>query len=77
MGGSKEYSEETAREIDVEVKRIIDDTYTKTRKILENKKSVLIKLSKVLMEKEVIEGDELIAFLDNEEKGKTGETNVN
>jgi hypothetical protein len=29
------------------------------------------------MEKEVIEGDELIAFLDNEEKGKTGETNVN
>jgi cell division protease FtsH len=77
MGGSKEYSEETAREIDVEVKRIIDETYTKTRKILENKKSVLIKLSKVLMEKEVIEGDELIAFLDNEEKGKTGETNVN
>jgi hypothetical protein len=29
------------------------------------------------MEKEVIEGDELMTFLDNEKKGKTGETNVN
>ena len=38
MGGTKEYSEETAREIDVEVKRIIDETYTKTRKILEKQK---------------------------------------
>jgi len=77
MGSSKEYSEETAREIDIEVKRIIDETYAKTREILENKKTVLIKLSKILIEKEVIEGDELSSFLENEEKGKTGETNVN
>jgi cell division protease FtsH len=77
MSANKEYSEDTAREIDVEVKRIIDDTYIKTKEILENKKPILIKLAKILMEKEVIEGDELMTFLDNEKKGKTGETNVN
>jgi len=44
---------------------------------MENKKPMLIKLAKILMENEVIEGDELITFLENEEKGKTGETNVN
>jgi ATP-dependent Zn protease len=77
MGGNKEYSEETARDIDIEVKRIIDDTYTQAKEILDNKKPMLIKLAKILMEKEVIEGDELITFLENEEKGKTGETNVN
>ncbi len=77
MGGNKEYSEETAREIDIEVKGIIDDTYVKTKEILENKKPMLIKLAKILMENEVIEEDELMSFLDNEKEGKTGETNVN
>ena len=77
MGGNKEYSEETAREIDIEVKRIIDDTYIKTKEILENKKPMLIKLAKILMENEVIEEDELSKFLDNEKEGKIDETNVN
>ncbi|GAX60335.1 ATP-dependent metalloprotease FtsH [Candidatus Scalindua japonica] len=77
MGGNKEYSEETARDIDIEVKRIIDDTYVKTKKILENKKPMLIRLAKILIENEVIEEDELKKFLDSEKEGKTDETNVN
>jgi cell division protease FtsH len=77
MSTGREYSEETAREIDIEVKKIIDDTYTKTKEMLENKKPMLIKLAKILMENEVIEEDELRKFLDNEKKGKTGETDVN
>ena len=77
MSTGKEYSEETAREIDVEVKKIIDDTYTKAKELLENKKPMLIKLAKILMENEVIEEDELRAFLDNEKEGKIDETNVN
>jgi cell division protease FtsH len=77
MGGNKEYSEETAREIDIEVKKIIDDTYTKAKKILEGKKPMLIKLAKMLMENEVIEEDELRKFLDNEKEGKIDEANVN
>ena len=77
MSTGKEYSEETAREIDIEVKKIIDDTYTKAKEILENKKPMLIKLAKILMEKEVIEEEELRKFLDDEKERKIDETNDN
>jgi cell division protease FtsH len=77
MSTGKEYSEETAREIDIEVRKIIDDTYTKAKKILENKKSTLIKLAKILMENEVIEEEELKKFLEDEKEKKIDETNIN
>jgi cell division protease FtsH len=71
MGSNREYSEETAREIDIEVKKIIDDVYVKTRELLEKQKPMLIKLSKMLMEKEVIEGEELRKILNDEVEEKT------
>ena len=77
MGSSKEYSEETAREIDIEVKKIIDDVYAKTREMLEKQKPMLIKLSKILMEKEVIEEKELKKILNDEIEEKTDATRVN
>ena len=77
MSTNKEYSEETAREIDIEVKKIIDDVYVSTREILEKQKPMLIKLSKVLMEKEVIEGEELKNILNDEIEEKTDATKVN
>jgi cell division protease FtsH len=77
MGYNKEYSEETAREIDIEVKKIIDDVYVKTREILEKQKPKLIKLSKMLMEKEVLEGEELKKVLNDEIEEKTDAAKVN
>jgi cell division protease FtsH len=77
MGSSKEYSEETAREIDIEVKKIIDDAYAKTRELLEKHKPMLIKLSKILMEKEVIDEEELKKILNEEIEEKTDATRVN
>ena len=83
MSYNKEYSEETAREIDIEVKKIIDESYVKTKEILEKKKQVLIKLAKKLMKNEVINEEELKCFLDNEElkedekDGKTNATKLN
>ncbi|MHC4454508.1 MAG: ATP-dependent zinc metalloprotease FtsH, partial [Planctomycetota bacterium] len=80
---NKNYSEETAREIDIEVKRIIDETYVNTKEILEKKKRILIKLAKKLMEKEIINEEELKHFLDNEKlendekEGKTDATKLN
>lgn len=77
MGYNKEYSEETAREIDIEVKKIIDDVYVKTREILEKQKPKLIKLSKMLMEKEVLEGEELKKVLNDEIEEKPDAAKVN
>jgi cell division protease FtsH len=56
---SKEYSENTGMEIDKEVMQIVTETYDKVKRTLEGKKDKLEKVAKLLLEKEVIEGEEL------------------
>lgn len=56
---SKDYSEETAREIDGEIKRIIDETYSRVKEILSGHRDTLEKLAKRLLEKEVVDKEEL------------------
>ena len=55
----KEYSEDTAREIDREVKKIIDETYERVKQILTSKKEKLEELAHLLLEKEVVEEADL------------------
>jgi cell division protease FtsH len=52
-----EYSEETSRDIDAEIKRIIDEAHQRAREILKEKKAQLDKVAQILLEKEVITGD--------------------
>jgi cell division protease FtsH len=61
--GIKEYSEDTAREIDQEVKRLIDDAYHKVQAMLGANQDKLTKLATVLLEKETIEGEEIRKIL--------------
>ncbi len=53
------HSEQTAREIDEEIKRIVDESLAKVRQILENRSKALVALAERLIEKEVIDTDEL------------------
>ena len=62
----KQYSEETAREIDEEVKKIIDETYRKAEELLKRNKNMLEKLARLLLEKEIIEGEDLREILGRE-----------
>ena len=57
--GEKDYSEQTAHDIDLEVKRIIDEAAEKVRDILSDRRVLLEKLTARLMEKEVIDAAEL------------------
>ncbi len=57
-GGGKEYSEDTARMIDFEVKRLIDEAYVDAKNLLNEKKEYVKKLVDILLEKEVVTGDE-------------------
>jgi len=59
-----DYSEETAREIDCEIRRIIDDQYEHVKRLLAEKKNALIEGAKVLLEREVITGGDLKAILE-------------
>jgi cell division protease FtsH len=57
------YSEDTALKIDVEVKRIIGQAQSSAREVLEERRPILDALSERLLEKEVIESDELKAIM--------------
>jgi cell division protease FtsH len=53
------HSEQTAREIDQEVKRILDEGLQRTRHILESRRSALEAISNLLLKQEVIDSAEL------------------
>jgi len=53
------HSEQTAREIDQEIKRIIDESLEKARQILETRQKALIALANELMETETVDTEEL------------------
>jgi len=57
------YAEETAKKIDAEIKRLIDEAHATARRVLTERRPVLDELSKRLLEQEVIEGDELRALI--------------
>ena len=60
-----DYSEETAREIDCEVRRIIDEQYDRVKWLLAEKKRALVEGARALLDREVISGSELKAIMDN------------
>jgi cell division protease FtsH len=63
LSGAKPYSEETARQIDEEVKRIVDETEARVQDILVKRDGDLKTIARRLLEKEVLEGEELAALL--------------
>jgi cell division protease FtsH len=67
----RNYSENTAQEIDREVSRFINEAFETAKKIITEKKTLLEKISQELLAKETIEKDEfdaLIAENNNSEK---------
>lgn len=64
---SRGYSEEVAKTIDSEVKKIIDKAYAEAKKILEDNMDVLHACANLLMEKERIDRQEFEALFPQEE----------
>src|SRR5690606_15378079 len=58
-GNTADYSEQTAREIDAEVRRIVTEQYALARRILEENKAILLAMADALMEHETIDGDDI------------------
>lgn len=69
----KDYSDATARDIDLEVKSIIDGSWNKVEDILTEHKDKLVKLAELLLEKEVLDSDEFDDFFKQYEDGKEDE----
>ena len=65
-GYEREYSEETARTIDEEVRRIVDQIYERVRSLLGAKKDVLLRAAAVLKRRETLDGTEIRELLAGE-----------
>ncbi|HEY3150588.1 MAG TPA: ATP-dependent zinc metalloprotease FtsH [Candidatus Binatia bacterium] len=59
----KEYSDETARMVDEEIKKLLNDAHVKVRDLLGVHRQALEELAKLLLEKEVVDRPELLAIL--------------
>jgi len=67
LGGGKDYSESTARLIDEEVEKLVEDAHQRVRDILTRRRADLERAAEVLLEKEILEGDEFRALIGQEE----------
>lgn len=64
---NKNFSEDTARLVDSEVKRIVDEAHSRCRKLLEDNVEILHRIARALLDRETITGDELNLIMDNKE----------
>jgi len=65
-GSERDYSEETARAIDEEVRRIVERTYDRVRALLASKRETLLRAAAVLKQRETLSGEELRRLLAGE-----------
>ncbi len=66
MFQSKYYSEQTGKEIDDEIRSIINERYQKALSVLNENRNKLEEVTRILLEKETIMGDEFEAIMKNE-----------
>jgi cell division protease FtsH len=59
-----DYSDEIAREIDDEIRRIVESAHQTAKDLLNEKRDELDTLSKILLERETIDAEQFVALLD-------------
>jgi len=67
----KNFSEKTSEMIDAEVKKIITRNYNRTKELLEKNKDNLLRVAKALLDKEVLDSDELNAIIQGKKLPKS------
>ena len=63
----RDFSEETARQIDLEVRRLIDEAYQSAHGILEAHKDAMHRIAAALLERETIDAEEVKMLIEGKE----------
>jgi cell division protease FtsH len=63
----RDYSEETAIKIDQEVRRLVDESYNRSREILAGNRDGLTRIAEALLEREVLDANEIKMLLEGKE----------
>jgi cell division protease FtsH len=66
MGNEPDYSEEIAREIDDEIRRVIEEAHDTAKKVLREHNDELHRISMILIERETIDKDQFERLLAGE-----------
>jgi cell division protease FtsH len=66
----EDYSEETAREIDKEIRSIVDTEYVRARKVIQERRAELDRLAQALLERETLDAEEIDAAMAGRELPK-------
>ena len=74
---NKPYSEDTAKKIDTEIKKIIENEYSRAKKILKKYKTSLTELAELLLKKEVIFKEDLEKILGKRQWQTVEKININ
>ncbi|HZG34910.1 MAG TPA: ATP-dependent zinc metalloprotease FtsH [Gaiellaceae bacterium] len=69
MGNEPDYSDEIAREIDDEIRRVIEEAHATAHRVLREHMEELHKLSAILIERETIDKDQFERLLAGEDEG--------
>ena len=64
MGSEPDYSDEIAREIDDEIRRVVEEAHQSAKDILSERREGLDRISKILLERETIDAKQFVALLD-------------
>jgi cell division protease FtsH len=63
LGEQRSYSEDVARKIDREVRRIVDEAYKRAQDILSRHSDQLVLIAETLLEREVLERQEFLQLI--------------
>ncbi|HEV2063528.1 MAG TPA: ATP-dependent zinc metalloprotease FtsH [Thermoanaerobaculia bacterium] len=66
FGRTQDYSEGTANDIDSEVKKIVTRAYERAKKLIGDNTGVMHRLARTLLEKEVLDGEEVLHIIADE-----------
>ncbi len=64
MGSEPDYSDEIAREIDDEIRRIVENAHQTARDLLDQRRDDLERISEILLVRETIDADQFVALLE-------------
>ena len=71
----RDYSEETAIKIDQQVRKLVEDGYDRAKRIISDRSDAMVRIAEALLEREVLDGAEVMALIDGRTLPKMAPTN--
>jgi cell division protease FtsH len=66
----RDYSEATAIRIDEQVRKLVEDGYNRAKQIIEERREALVRIAEALLEREVLDGAEVIDLINGKPLAK-------